>query len=331
MPLHFDGNHYTNPQEWTLSNTVAKKNPFRKAYNILKWQLKNRPRWPSDLPIPPQHDLPTPLAGEYTATFIGHSTVLLQFGQRNAPPFRIITDPIFSERCSPFRHFGPKRVIPPGIALEKLPPIDLILVSHCHYDHMDLPSLRVLAKNKDILCISLPGNRKHLAKAGLSRIIELDWWENIALENGFSISATPALHNSARTPFDTNKALWGGFMIQTEKKCVFFAGDTAWGYHFDAIHQKWPRQDLAILPIGAYSPRSLLRSQHMNPEEAVMAFKTLNAEHGLAIHFGTFQLTDEPILEPVARLNLAMRGNPKPFIALESGETLTLSRHSVTG
>nr|WP_228118740.1 MBL fold metallo-hydrolase [Gluconobacter japonicus] len=293
----------------------------------MKWQLSLRPRWPDALPPQTPHTLTAPAPGECLATFIGHATVLLQFGRQGREPLRIITDPVFSERCSPFRSFGPKRVRPPGIPLEALPPIDMILISHCHYDHMDLPTLRVMALKNDAVCISLSGNRRHLEKAGLPRIVELDWWEGTQAE-GARITATPALHGSARTPFDQNMALWGGFMIEAEGKKAFFAGDTAWGTHFDAIHRRWNTIDLAILPIGAYEPRNFMRRVHMNPEEAVMAFDTLTPDQAIAIHFGTFQLTDEAILEPAARLEIASQDRPRRFKALENGETLTLPSSS---
>ena len=323
-PPHFDGTRYFNPPSWRPDNAVSGRTPAQRFRNILKWQLSLRPRWPDALPPQKPHTLTAPAPGECLATFIGHATVLLQFGRQGREPLRIITDPVFSERCSPFRSFGPRRVRPPGICFEDLPPIDLILVSHCHYDHMDLPTLRILARKGDPLCITLPGNRKHLEKAGLPRIVELDWWESTKAE-GARISATPALHGSARTPFDQNKALWGGFVIEAQDKTVFFAGDTAWGRHFDAIHRHWKMIDLAILPIGAYEPRNFMRRVHMNPEEAVLAFDTLKPAQAIAIHFGTFQLTDEAILEPAARLNLAFQDRARPFKALENGETLALS------
>ncbi|MFT9448110.1 MBL fold metallo-hydrolase [Gluconobacter japonicus] len=326
-PLHFDGTRYFNPPSWRPDTAGPVRTPGQRFRNILKWQLSLRPRWPDALPPQTRHTLTAPAPGECLATFIGHATVLLQFGRQGREPLRIITDPVFSERCSPFRSFGPKRVRPPGIPLEALPPIDMILVSHCHYDHMDLPTLRVLAAKNDAVCISLSGNRRHLEKTGLPRIVELDWWEGTQAE-GARITATPALHGSARTPFDQNMALWGGFMIEAEGKKAFFAGDTAWGRHFDAIHRHWNTIDLAILPIGAYEPRNFMRRVHMNPEEAVMAFDTLKPDQAIAIHFGTFQLTDEAILEPAARLEIASLDHPRRFKALENGETLTLPSSS---
>ncbi|GAP25064.1 hypothetical protein GLF_1946 [Gluconobacter frateurii NBRC 101659] len=326
-PLHFDGTRYFNPPSWRPDNTTPVRTPGQRFRNILKWQLSLRPRWPDTLPPQTPHTLTAPAPGECLATFVGHATVLLQFGRQGREPLRIITDPVFSERCSPFRSFGPKRVRPPGIPLEALPPIDMILISHCHYDHMDLPTLRVLAAKNDAVCISLSGNRRHLEKVGLPRIVELDWWEGTQAE-GARITATPALHGSARTPFDQNMALWGGFMIEAEGKKAFFAGDTAWGRHFDAIHRRWNTIDLAILPIGAYEPRYFMRRVHMNPEEAVMAFDTLKPDQAIAIHFGTFQLTDEAILEPAARLEIASQDRPRRFKALENGETLTLPSSS---
>nr|WP_245528406.1 MBL fold metallo-hydrolase [Gluconobacter morbifer] len=320
-PPHHDGRRYFNPPAWRPDASLPGRTPAQRRANLLRWMLGLR--WPDALPPQPVFSLPEPKPEECIATFIGHATVLLQFGRAGRAPLRIITDPVFSERCSPFRSFGPRRVRPPGILLQTLPRIDIVLVSHCHYGHMDFPSLRALARRDDPLCITLSGNRRHLEKTSLARIIELDWWDRTETDSA-RITATPALHGSARTPFDTNRALWGGFVVETEGQTVFFAGDTAWGRHFDAIHRRWPVMDLAILPIGAYAPREIMRRVHMCPEEALMAFDTLQASTGLPIHFGTFQLTDEAILEPPSRLKIAMHGHARTFAPLRNGESITL-------
>ncbi|MBS1087643.1 MBL fold metallo-hydrolase [Gluconobacter wancherniae] len=320
---HFNGERFFNPPCYRPDEHLSPKTAPERARNIFRWQMGLRPRWPDALPPTAMYPLPSPKPGECVTTFINHATVLLQFGRKERQPLRIITDPIFSERCSPFRNMGPKRVREPGLPLNALPPIDIILVSHCHYDHLDLPTLRHLAGRDDPLCISFPGNRRHLEKAGLPRIVELDWWESLNVD-GACITATPALHGSARTPFDSNRALWGSFMIEADDHRVFFAGDTAWGKHFDVIRQRCGVPDLALIPIGAYAPRDLMRRVHMCPEEAVKTFEALGTNNAIGIHFNTFQLTDEGILEPAGRLKIAMHHHAGRFEVLDNGESRTL-------
>jgi L-ascorbate metabolism protein UlaG (beta-lactamase superfamily) len=278
---------------------------------VLRWRLSGtRVAWPEQPPNPPFPPPPADVAPRKIAvTFIGHATFLLRFGG-----LTILTDPMFSERCSPFSWLGPKRARAPGVALADLPPVDLILLSHNHYDHLDLPSLR----RSPAPVVTLLGNRALIATAGARAIEELDWWGETRVV-GVRITATPARHFSARTPFDRNKALWGGFMLEAAGQRLFFAGDSGMGPHWAAIGQRLGAPDVALLPIGAYDPRWLMAPVHMNPAEAVRAHRDLGAKRSIGMHFGTFQLTDEPIDAPVIGLREAADG--LDFTTLGFGET----------
>ncbi|WP_227004265.1 MBL fold metallo-hydrolase [Kozakia baliensis] len=320
---HYNGSTFFNPPTLRPVDQPAPQ-PLRRT-SIFRWQMGFRWRWPNDLPSHRFDFPPAPAPGKLAITLINHSTFFIQIGRQGKSPFNVITDPIFSQRCSPFRHFGPKRVQSPGHAISALPRVDAILVSHCHYDHLDLPSLRALAERDDPICITPLGNRHHVAKAGLAQIVELDWWEHFECD-GMTFTCTPALHGTARTPFDANKALWGGFMLTTRhpELRIFFAGDSAHGQHWRLVRERLGAPDVALLPIGAYEPRNLMYRVHMNPEEALAAFEDLHAKRALACHYGTFQLTDEPIGEPPARLRLATRAKNMPdnqFESLRNGET----------
>ncbi|MDT8870656.1 MBL fold metallo-hydrolase [Komagataeibacter rhaeticus] len=188
-------------------------------------------------------------------TFIGHSTFLIRLPRADGTAVTILTDPIFSKRCSPFSFIGPKRVRAPGRRLADLPKVDIVLVSHAHYDHMDLPSLRALARRGDDPLVVTPlENARFMRGTGLKRIMELDWWQGVDAD-GMHVTCTPARHGAARTPFDRNRSLWGGFMLRDGAgHRLFFAGDTADGRHWGLIRDRLGAPDLALLPIGAYAP-----------------------------------------------------------------------------
>ena len=262
----------------------------------------------------------TPPAGTVALTHIGHASVLIRLDG-----LTILADPIFSERCSPVGWAGPRRARPPGRTLAQLPRIDLVLNSHNHYDHLDLPSLRAVARRDRPRFVVPLGNRPYLARAGIAAdaVTELDWWEEARVGDA-RVTATPARHFSARTPWDARRALWSGFDIDGPAGRVLFAGDSGDGPHWAAIAARLGAPDLALLPIGAYDPRRLMRAVHMDPEEAVGAHGTLGARHSVGLHHGTFQLTDEPIDEPPARLAAAVRRAGLPadsFVVLGHGET----------
>jgi len=279
---------------------------------------ERRTPWPSRIDEPPRK--PAPLDGAAAVvTFIGHSTLLIQTAVGN-----ILTDPMYSERAGPFNLFGPRRVRPPAVRFDDLPPISTVLLSHNHYDHCDRPTLRKLAVRFDPLVVTPLGNGRLVRSTGLTRVEELDWWEETT-QAAFPITLTPAHHFSARTPFDRNRALWGGFVLSPGGTRFFFAGDTAYAPFFPEIRRRLGPIALALLPIGAYEPRWFMRVVHMNPDEAVQAHIDLGASQSLGMHFGTFQLTTEAIDEPLRALDAACRSrNVARFRTLHFGDSLVL-------
>jgi L-ascorbate metabolism protein UlaG (beta-lactamase superfamily) len=283
---------------------------------------KRRPeRWPRWIDDPSQPGPPAGLTPHQIATtFIGQSTFLLQMNGVN-----VLTDPVWSDRASPLRWAGPRRVRRPGLAFDKLPPIHLVLVSHNHYDHMDLTTLRNLRQRFDPLFVTGMGNRRYLMKRGLSRVEEVDWWQTCPAPGGLTVTMTPARHFSRRGLFDRLRTLWGSFVLTAGAKRVFFAGDSVYDDHFREIGRRFGCMDLALLPIGAYEPRWLMQAAHMNPEEAVRAHLDLAPRLSLGMHFGTFQLTDEAIDAPIEELrrNLQRHGvKESEFRVPGFGETI---------
>jgi L-ascorbate metabolism protein UlaG (beta-lactamase superfamily) len=306
---HFDGERFFNP------HAPHGKTPD----DIRRWRReRNKAPWP-DRVVDPSLPPPGRAAHDRVAvTFIGHSTFLLQIGG-----ICLLTDPIWSERCSPVSFAGPRRARKPGQRLDSLPGVDAVLVSHNHYDHMDLPTLRRVRKRWSPAFATGLDNARHLAKAGIKSAVELDWWDSAELA-GARATYVPAQHFSARTLYDRNRSLWGGFVVEAGGAVVYFAGDAGYSRHFAEIGQRFPRIDLALLPIGAYEPRWFMSQQHMNPAEAVRAFRDLGARRGIGMHFGTFQLTDEAIDAPVHALRQARAASGLPendFDVLAFGET----------
>jgi L-ascorbate metabolism protein UlaG (beta-lactamase superfamily) len=286
---------------------------------LRRWRReRQKSPWPKHVADPPYPPPGRAAADELAVTFIGHSTFLVQIGG-----LALLTDPIWSDRCSPVSFAGPKRARKPGQSLDVLPPIDLLLVSHNHYDHMDLPTLRQLRRRWNPSTVTGLGNARHLAKAGIKDAIELDWWHAVDVA-GARVTYVPAQHFSARTPYDRNRSLWGGFVVQAGGASVYFAGDSGYCPHFQEIGARFPALDLALLPIGAYEPRWFMRQQHVDPEEAVRAHRDLAPKRAIGMHFGTFQLTDEPIDAPVHALAKARHAaglSVADFDVLGFGET----------
>ena len=294
--------------------------------DLWKWQMEgNRARWPrrvENRPFPPP---PQRVAGDaLKATWVGHSTVLLQTAGLN-----ILTDPFLSTRASPVPFAGPKRVRPAALTAETLPPIDLILLSHNHYDHMDLPALRSIARRHAAHVVTPHGNARWVRRAAPSFAIDELGWGDVVEHRGLRIHLTPALHWSKRGFFDANAALWGAFVIEAAGGPIYFAADTGFGTGstFADIHAQFGPPRLSLLPIGAYEPRWFMHPQHMNPEEAVKAHRLLASRASLAIHHGTVQLTDEAIDAPVAALRDALAQHsvdPARFLVPDAGETLDI-------
>jgi L-ascorbate metabolism protein UlaG (beta-lactamase superfamily) len=233
-------------------------------------------------------------------TMIGHSTVLIQMNGLN-----ILTDPHYSKRASPVSWAGPKRVVDPAIKFEDLPPIDIVLISHNHYDHLDLKTLKRLSERGETSFYVGLGNKSLLNESGIKNVIEMDWWQK-EMFKGLGLHFVPVQHWSARSLFDKRETLWGGFILEG-KKNVFFGGDTGYGKVFQDIHKKHPKLDVGLIPIGAYKPREFMKNAHVNPSESVKIFQDLGLQHGFGIHFGTFAgLTDEAIDQPKKDLEAAL-------------------------
>lgn len=293
---HCDGTQFFNP-------TGIQAKSF---WALPRWWWQQAVRrtdtpWPESAPPPQPVRLPGAIAPQQVAvTFIGHATFLLQY-----PGMNILTDPMFSACAGPFGWAGPRRVRPPAMTLDELPRIDVVLLSHSHYDHLDLPSMRWLAEKRRPQIITTLGNRRWLESRGIRGAEELDWWETHRHPGGFTFTCTPAQHFAARSPWDRCRTLWGGFMIGSGAGNHFFCGDSAWGPHFEAIRERAGDPSLAVLPIGAYEPRWFMRPVHMNPDEAVRAHLALRSKMTIGMHFGTFKLTDEGIDAPLAELAAA--------------------------
>jgi len=256
-------------------------------------------------------------------TWIGHATFLLQFAGLN-----ILTDPQFSQRASPLSWAGPQRVVPPAIEIKDLPEIDVAVISHDHYDSLDVDSVIELAKhnNKRQLTFVVPlGMKAWFDDLELENIVvvELDWSQSHNI-HGVTFTAEPCQHWSKRTLFDAFERLWASFVIEAKDKKIYFAGDTGYAKHFADIGKKYGQFDLALLPIGAYEPRWFMKSYHVNPEESVKIHKDINSKYSVAMHWGTFILTDEPLDEPPRKLAEALNKfniDKSNFEVYKHGET----------
>lgn len=309
---HFDGQRFHN----------IHPKPHKGLREVLKWQL-GRPaqlEWveqPGPDAVP---EVPERVSGsELRVTYINHATLLIQQHGLN-----VLTDPLWSQRASPFEFIGPRRHHPPGLSLDQLPPIDLILVSHNHYDHLDLNSLRQLAERfPRARVVSGLGNAALILECGFSRVEELDWWQQLPLNEQLTLHAVPAQHWSARTRRDTNRTLWLGFVLESAEGPVLFPGDSGLGPEFQLIQQRFGPLRFAALPIGAYAPRWFMQDNHMNPEDAVQAHLQLASQCSMAIHFGTFNLSDEDQFAPPRELAQALSEHQVPaeqFRAPKPGE-----------
>lgn len=268
------------------------------------WRLLRTHRatpWPEHIAAP-RAETPLPRVTDgIRITPMGHATVLLQVAGLN-----IITDPMWSDRAGPLPWLGAKRRCAPPLALDDLPPIDIVLLSHCHYDHLDRTTLaRLERRDRPRLLTGLKVGRITPCR----NVSELDWWDRAALAGGVNVTYVPAEHASARGPFDQNKSLWGGFVIETPAGTIYFAGDTAFGAHFAAIRERFGSPDVSLLPIGAYLPRWFMSIVHMDPKQAVEAASILQSRVTLPIHYGVFHLADDGYHEPLHALREALAGS----------------------
>jgi N-acyl-phosphatidylethanolamine-hydrolysing phospholipase D len=318
---------------------------------VLRWRWQARR---DRLPPPPQAPIPQ-LAPELdflhanaragaamqpSVTWIGHATVLVQMSGLN-----VLTDPIFSERASPLSFLGPKRHQPPGLALQELPHIDVVLASHNHYDHLDDASLKALHAQPGgpPLFVTPLGLKPWLAERGIEHALELDWWESHRLTapaGEVELMVVPSQHWSARGLGDRMATLWGGFAVFGPDCHLFYAGDTAYSRDFSDMRERFAQRqsetagggfDIALLPIGAYAPRWFMSAQHVNVEEAVKIHRDLGAKRSLGVHWGTFELSDEALDEPprvLIKERAAQGVADEAFFVSAIGQTRRLPRRA---
>lgn len=307
---HFDGVRFFNPGQASTDRDLAA---------MLRWKLAgNAATWPTSVPVTAAK--PEPRVAGLRVTTIGHASLLIQAAGMN-----ILTDPVWSRRASPFAFAGPGRATAPGIAFDDLPPIDVVLLSHCHYDHMDVATLRRLqAAHAPVMAMPLGNDAIVRAAVPDARCLAGDWWDHLPIGGDIVTTLTPAYHWASRWPTDVRMTLWAGHFIATPAGSIWFAGDTGYGDGaiFGQVRERLGAPDLALIPIGAYEPRWFMAAQHVNPAEAVRIFRDVEAAHALGIHWGTFQLTDEAREAPrlaLASALLAAGIPPRRFVAAHPG------------
>jgi L-ascorbate metabolism protein UlaG (beta-lactamase superfamily) len=305
---HFSDGKFRNPK-------VVSKN----LWDVIKMRFNSDwASWPEWVEIA---QAPTPLqrvmGPEIRVTFINHSTFLIQTNGYN-----ILTDPIFSKRCSPFSFIGPKRVHDPGVPFDKIPKIDFVVISHDHYDHLDLDTINKLRDRDQPKFYMGLGVGERLKT--MKNSFEMDWWDKLKVTNDFELSFVPVQHFSGRTLTDRNSTLWGGFVLNIKGKKIYFGGDSGYSDHYLKTQEKMGPMDLSLIPIGAYSPRDFMSYAHVDPKQAVQAHLDLKSKKTIGMHFGTFQLTAEPINEPLELLEVEKKAagiTDQAFITLKPGET----------
>jgi L-ascorbate metabolism protein UlaG (beta-lactamase superfamily) len=309
---HFDGRHFHNiapvPSE-SFSEDVR-----------VAWEMyRHRAPWPKRVVLPQARIENAIITKGIRTIFIGHATVLIQVDGMN-----ILTDPVFSNYIGPNRLFSQRRTANPGVKIEDLPRIDVILISHNHYDHLDIRSLQRIARQQSEAPRILVGigNRPLLESYGLKNVTELDWGDVVQI-SGIKVHFLESVHTSRRGLFDTNKTLWGAFLVETRAGNIYFAGDTAYSAHFRTVYQQYGEISIALLPIGAYEPRWFMYREHMNPDEALKAHLDLHSHRSIAIHFGTFNSAAEGYEQPITDLNEALRKyhvDTSNFLVLRPGQ-----------
>jgi L-ascorbate metabolism protein UlaG (beta-lactamase superfamily) len=311
---HFDGSKFINPGGVKASGGRA----------LLKWMLNRQPgRWIHD---ERKAYGPRPLKefkDGIRVTFINHSTFLIQVDGVN-----ILTDPVWSRRASPYRWIGPKRMRPPGIRLEDLPRIHLVLLSHNHYDHLDLDTMRTIFGAHHPRIVVPLGVKAFLDSESISGASEVDWWQSVSFDGRLEVEAVPAQHFSGRGLFDRDATLWCGYVLKTSVGNIYFAGDT--GYNdrtFKEIGEKCGPMALSMLPIGAYKPEWFMGSIHVSPEESVKIHRDVKSAASIGMHFGTFPLADDGQDDPARDLDAAkqvLKVQATAFVAPKEGEPLTV-------
>jgi len=307
---HFDGKKFFTPNA----------PPPRGFADVFRWMLtRNPPRWAeerrrgSSLP-------PAIVEGErLLVTFVNHSTVLIQTQGVN-----ILTDPIWSERASPLQFMGPRRFSEPGIDFDNLPPINIVLLSHNHYDHMDKATLRRIQQRHGPRIYVPLGNEIYASALGAKRPRELDWWQSDQYSDHVTVHCTPSQHFSGRAFWDRDNALWSSWVLETPGGRIYFGADTGFGPHFQAIKEHFGHFRVAFLPIGAYAPRWFMSPVHMDPDEAVKAHQILWPAMSIGIHHETFSLADEPQYEPRERIEKLAAERHLNFVVPHNGDAITV-------
>ena len=319
---HFDGTRFFDPNG----------SPPKDFATLLRWYWRReKTAWPERAPSPFSDRPPARIDGpEWRISYVGHATVLIQTAGLN-----ILLDPVWAERVSPVSFAGPKRVNDPGIAFDALPPIDVALVSHCHYDHLDVETLsRLVATHRTRIITPLGNDTIMRTHDSAIRAEAYDWHQRLELGGGVAVTLVPTRHWSARGLTDRNKALWASFIIETPAGRIFHVADSGYGdgHHFRTARERYGPFRLAILPVGAYEPRWFMRDMHMNPAEAVQAFRLSGAEFALGHHYGTFQLTDEAIDAPeqaLIKARVDAEIEPELFRLLKPGQVWDVKANAV--
>ena len=303
--------------EYKNTNGIAIDKPFS---DLLKWQRnKDDPVTTSIEVSNAWKKIDLDNDNNYSI-WIGHSTFLIK-----KDDLTILTDPIFSERASPFKRFGPKRLIPPALNISELPKIDVVTVSHNHYDHLDIRSLKILHElNPDIIFLIPKGDKNIFDKRNIKNVFEFEWWQNFMIQN-VEFTFTPVQHWSARGLFDKNDSLWGGWYIKNKDYSIYHAGDTGYSNDFITTKEKLGSPKYSFIPIGAYEPEWFMAASHVNPEDAIKIMLDLESEYSFGMHWGTFTLTDEDTTEPKIRLNEALKkANLNNFKTIVPGQIIRL-------
>tara|TARA_B100001559_G_C16461818_1_gene604497 strand:- start:90 stop:1058 length:969 start_codon:yes stop_codon:yes gene_type:complete len=288
--------------------------------DLIRWQRNQKKPILSSIDLSDEWKLVDFEKSNNFMIWIGHSTFLIKKNN-----LVILTDPVFSERASPFKRLGPKRLIPPAISLNELPKIDVVTISHNHYDHLDIRSLKKLSKlNPNLIFLIPKGDIDIFNKKNIDNVKEFVWWEEISI-NDFIFTFTPVQHWSARGLFDRNESLWGGWFIKSNDYSLYHAGDTGYSNDFIETQKRLGSPKYAFLPIGAYDPEWFMAASHVNPEDSIRIMKDLGAEFSFGMHWGTFTLTAEDTLEPPQRLKEALNNDKLDnFITLKPGEVVYL-------
>ena len=301
-------------EKFVNTNGVANEKTFS---DFLKWSFSNESPERVAIEISDAWKALDLEKGNYIL-WIGHASFLI-----NLDGTIILTDPIFSKRASPVGIFGPKRLIPPALNITDLPKIDLVTISHNHYDHLDINSLVKISKNNPDAQFLVPkGDKKILTKRGIENVSEFLWWENSIVKN-LKMTFTPVQHWSARGLGDRNKSLWGGWFFESSGLNLFHAGDTGYSNDFLMTREKLGSPEYALIPIGAYSPEWFMAENHVNPKDALQIAIDLEAKKSIGMHWGTFILTDEAVTEPPQLLQSALKERDLPkdyFITLKPGD-----------